>query len=354
MALGFVWSSIALAAFVSILFLDRMGAFSSKNGMSVAGKTVLITGGSQGLGRSAGRMLAAKGANVIIVARTTRRLEEALAYIAEGAKDSSKQRFHYISADLVSAVECSRIIAEATSWNSGSPPDVVWCCAGTAHPTLFIDTPTQVLDQQMLSNYFSSAYTAHAALQSWLHPKSSSDTTPTSPKHLIFTSSFAALYGIAGYGAYSPSKCGLRSLCDTLSMELLLYRPTSQVSVHTVYPATICTESYEAENKIKSDVTKMLEEGDSGQTADECAEACIKGLERGDEMIATSWMTRVVMCSVIGPSRRGGGAMWVLEALLGFVMVLVMPIIRWYMDGQVKSWAKTHGPSGMKMEKKTS
>jgi short-subunit dehydrogenase len=40
---------------------------------------VLLTGGSQGMGRSAARQLAAKGANVIIVSRNVAKLEEAVA-----------------------------------------------------------------------------------------------------------------------------------------------------------------------------------------------------------------------------------------------------------------------------------
>ena len=45
-------------------------------------KTVLLTGGSQGMGKSVGRMLAQQGANVIIVARTVKKLEEAIKEIS--------------------------------------------------------------------------------------------------------------------------------------------------------------------------------------------------------------------------------------------------------------------------------
>ena len=45
-------------------------------------KTVVITGGSQGMGKAVGKLLAEKGANVIIVARNVEKLEEALKYIS--------------------------------------------------------------------------------------------------------------------------------------------------------------------------------------------------------------------------------------------------------------------------------
>ena len=45
-------------------------------------QTVLITGGSQGMGKAVASLLAKKGANVIIVARTLKTLQEATKEIA--------------------------------------------------------------------------------------------------------------------------------------------------------------------------------------------------------------------------------------------------------------------------------
>ena len=42
---------------------------------------MLITGGSRGTGLEAGRQLAAKGADVVVVARDVNRLEQAVVYI---------------------------------------------------------------------------------------------------------------------------------------------------------------------------------------------------------------------------------------------------------------------------------
>jgi 3-dehydrosphinganine reductase len=45
-------------------------------------QTVIITGGSQGMGLSVGKLLAKKGANVVIVARSVDKLKAALAEIS--------------------------------------------------------------------------------------------------------------------------------------------------------------------------------------------------------------------------------------------------------------------------------
>ncbi|KAI9789272.1 MAG: hypothetical protein M1816_006281 [Peltula sp. TS41687] len=354
-------------------------------------KTVLITGSSRGMGLSVGRQLAEKGANIIIVARDVDKLREGIALISlvafltttaaavlnptyihttkavcpqQGARSPQTQRFHHISANLITPAESARVIAEATAWNGGAPPDIVWNCAGSSYPTLFIDTPLDQFQHMMDSNYFTSVYMAHAALTAWLRPMLSKDkppasasentkrSPPPSPRHLIFTSSFVAFYSIAGFAPYSPAKAALRSLSDSLSQEMNLYAAAHPaepgVRLHTVFPATIFTDSFEAENRVKADVTRMLEESDKGQTADEVARRSIAGLERGEELVVTTLLTRLVMTGMLGGSVRGGWVKGFVDTLLGWLMVVVMVFVRWEMDGKVRRWGREHGASGMK------
>ncbi|KAI4113710.1 MAG: hypothetical protein LQ338_008127 [Usnochroma carphineum] len=267
----------------------------------------------------------------------------------EGALASRKQKFHYISADLTSGPEAERIISEATAFNGNTPPDIVWCCAGSSYPKIFIDTPIEQLRNQMDSNYFSSAFVAHAILRAWLKPTFENPSPDSSsPRHLIFTASLLSFFTLAGYAPYSPTKAALRSLSDTLSQEMNLYASPSRpaVRLHTIFSATIFTDSYEAENLVKSDLTKKLEEGDPGQTADEVAKRSIAGLERGEELVPTTFQTRLLMTSVLGGSIRNGWAL--LDTILSWVMSVVMVFVRMDMDSKVKRWRKEHGESGMK------
>ncbi|KJR82501.1 uncharacterized protein SPSK_03758 [Sporothrix schenckii 1099-18] len=82
-------SSLALTSAgivgASALAATTMGLFGG-NQMPVDGKTVLITGASEGMGRSAARLLAAQGANVIVVARNVERLTETVAEIKVGPR----------------------------------------------------------------------------------------------------------------------------------------------------------------------------------------------------------------------------------------------------------------------------
>lgn len=327
-------------------------------GLTDTDKTVLITGGSRGLGLEAGHQLAGKGANVILVARDEQRLQAGVEYLRE-ASTSKQQRFRYIVADLTSHEDAARMLRDSTAWNE-APVDVVWCCAGASCPKLFIDTNISDFRSQMDSNYFSAVYTSHAALRTWLRPEEA--TTPNAgsksagktpwPRHLILTGSFLSFYPIAGYSPYSPSRAAIRALSDELSQEMNLYAAASpsqpSVKVHTVFPATILTESYEAENKIKPDLTKMLEGPDGGQTAVEVARGSIRGLERGHELITTDIMTRLVMTSTLGASGRGGFAKGFVDWMLGSLMLLVMVFVRGDMDRRVRNWGRQYGDSGQK------
>ncbi|KAI1351586.1 NAD(P)-binding protein [Xylaria sp. FL0043] len=337
-----------------------MGALISKNEFPVDGRTVLITGGSKGLGLSAARQFAEKGANVIIVARDVGHLKEGIAQVAKGALKPNTQRFHYISADVSIASECARVITEATTWGNGSPPDIVWCCSGSAHPTLFINTPIQQFQTMMDSNYFSSVYIAHAILNTWLG--SAADKAPSSSpaqqatskppaRHLVFTGSFVSFYSFTGFAPYAPSKAAVRALSDALSQEMNLYAAAHpalpRVRIHTVFPATMPTQSLEDENAVKTDLTKALEEGDQILDPDECARRAIASLESGDELVPTSTIIRLVMTSMLGGSVRGGFWKGLVNTVLGWITMVVMVFIRWDMDAKVRKWGRKHGSSGM-------
>lgn len=232
------------------------------------------------------------------------------------------------------------------------PPPIIWCCAGFAHPGLFIDVPTSILYEQMDSNYFSAATMAHAALRSWLAPSQSTPSTHSSPasnqpaNHIVFTSSVVAFYPLVGYGPYSPSKSALRALSDTLSQELQLYPspPHPVIKTHTIFPATILSPSLAAENAIKPAVTKVLEEGDGGQTPDEVARRCITALERGKEIVTTIWLEWLMGVGSLGASKGRS----VLDVFGGAIVGIIMPFVRWDMDGTVRKW----GRENMKNETK--
>jgi 3-dehydrosphinganine reductase len=213
---------------------------------------------------------------------------------------------------------------------------------------------------QMDINFWSATYLAHSTLRAWLLPSkdgstsqsTAGKTTESLPRHFIMTSSVVSFIGLAGYTPYAPGKSALRSLADTLQSELNLYNgarkhktnplTTPEVKIHIVLPATITSPGYDQENRTKHPVTHLLEEGDPKQTEDEVAAAAIKGLEKGQFMIATQFLGDVMRVSMLGSSPRHG--LWgVRDALFSWVTAFVWLFVGPDMEGKVWKWGRDNG-----------
>ena len=285
------------------------------------------------MGLAAAKQLSAKGANIAIVARNKDKLTSALAEIRSSAL-STDQKFEAFSADLSSPEAAAGVVAAVTAWN-GAAPDTVWIMHGASDPRLFIETTPEALRSQMDINYFGAANVAHAILQQWLSP---SQARLRKDRHLVFTSSTLAFFPIIGYAPYSPAKAALRSLCDTLAQEVLLY--SDSVHLHTVFPGGIDTPGFANENINKPAVTKKIEEPDPVQSADEVAKGSIKGLEKGEYLIVTNFIGKAMRSIGWASSRRSN---WFTDTVFGNIVNSIFYFIKSDMDDTVRKWGYKEG-----------
>ncbi|KAH8727613.1 3-ketodihydrosphingosine reductase, Tsc10 [Phaeosphaeriaceae sp. PMI808] len=353
-------ATILLVVLVGITSADIMGfGFWKSNKFVVEGKTVLLTGSSQGMGKAIAGLLSARGANLILVARTVKNLEIAIEHARSNAKNPSAQRFTYIAADVSSEAENARIIAEATAWNNGRMPEIVWAVAGSSTPGLFVDTNTDTLRKQMELNYFAAAYLAHKTLQAWWypstpHPTQENRSVSESPRKLIFTSSAVAFVGLAGYSPYAPCKAALRSLADTLSSEVLIYNAARRsktatkgvqpapfdVNIHIVFPGTILSPGFDNEGKTKHPVTRELESSDPKQTELEAATAAVRGLEGDNFMTPTNWLVGLMRWGALANSQRNNAILDIFGAwITAIVWLFMIPDL----NGKIWAWGKKNG-----------
>ncbi|KJZ72904.1 3-ketodihydrosphingosine reductase tsc-10 [Hirsutella minnesotensis 3608] len=325
---------ILIAAVLAAAAASAMGLFGG-NQMPVDGKTVLLTGASEGLGLSVAQKLAARGANIILVSRSTDKLKQALASVEAAAKDPSKQRFHYISADVSAPSYAPPLVAEATRWNGGRSPDIVWCVAGMSTPELFVDMDMGSLRRQMDVNFYGTAEMSHAILRAWL---AADAPVEREARHLVMTTSVVALYTIPGYAPYAPSKWALRGLADTLSQEVMMY--PQNVKVHIVYPGTILSPGFERESLSKPDITKILEASDPKETPDQVADNAIRGLERGDYFVTVNFLGSLMKWGMLGGSFRNN---WIIDTLGAWLVSIVWIFVQMDLHGKIRSYGKKHG-----------
>jgi 3-dehydrosphinganine reductase len=259
--------------------------------------------------------------------------------------------------------ENTRVLSEATTWNNGNPPDIVWANAGWSYPHLFLETPIEKLREQMDVDYWMSAYLAHATLKLWTTETSSSNLPSTDdkkatskpaeplPRHFVMTSSLIAFVGLAGYGTYAPAKSAMRSLSDCLRSEIQLYNGARKhatnplrippIKNHIVFPGAILSPGFEEENKYKHPITLELEKDDKPQTEDEIAEGAIKGLERGDYLITTSLLGDLMRAGTLAGSPRNGWG--VLDTLMAGLAALIWKVVGPDLENKVVKWGRENG-----------
>ncbi|KAI8936515.1 hypothetical protein NX059_006920 [Plenodomus lindquistii] len=353
-------ATIVLLVVVGIISAEIMGfAFWKGNQFPVEGQTVLLTGSSQGMGREVARLLSARGASLILVARTTKNLEAAVEYAKSHAKNPATQRFTYISADVASESENARIVSEAITWNNGKMPEIVWCVAGFAKPGLFIETSTDTLRTQMELNYFAAAYLAHKTLKAWFYPDQPYKPQGQGlglepPRKFIITSSVVAFINLAGYSPYAPAKAALRSLADGLRSEVQMYNAARRsktsgnsqphapfdVDIHLILPGTILSPGYENEEKTKHPVTRELESADPKQTELEAATAAVRGLEAGNYMTSTNWLGELMRLGTLSGSQRNNV---VIDTIGAWIATIVWLFVVPDLNSKVWGWGKTNG-----------
>lgn len=266
------------------------------------------------------------------------------------------QRFHYISADLDKPEESARVVAETTVWNSGSPPDVVWCYAGGLRLTLpFVDVSVPRLREKMVNNYFTSVYMARAIIQAWLDTSSvdtssAADARPIvgasqkaaaeNTRRLLFTAPSIVFRSSTLYGTYSPTMEALRSLSDSLSQKMNLYAVTTPIRAHTVHPEAICAEPYvTGDNPEMMEFMKLMESY-KGQGAKQVAQFYVRRLGISLIRITMTLLTKLAMYIIFGGSIGGGFWKGLLDLLITCVISLVMAFVRMAMDGMIRRWVR--------------
>ena len=214
-------------------------------------QTVLITGGSRGIGAACVRAFAAAGWNVAFTYRESRALSGALAE-ETGALP--------LCADLQDSRAAARAVSEAQRHFGAL--DAVICNAGIAQQKMFQDITDADWQQMLDVNLLGAVRTIRTALPELLHRKRGS---------IVTISSMWGQTGASCESHYAASKAALIGLTKSLALELGL----SGIRVNCVAPGVIGTDM----NAMHSAQTmqELAEETPLGRigTADEVAAAVL-------------------------------------------------------------------------------
>ena len=168
------------------------------------GKTVIITGGSLGIGKAMAEVFGARGSKILITGRKTAALEDAVAALkSQGIEAASLQ------AD-VSKEEDNKRMAEMAMDTYGKI-DVLINNAGISMRALFEEVDLEVIRQVMDINFYGALYATKYCLPSIIEQKGA----------VVGISSIAGFRGLPARVGYSASKFALQGFLEALRTEML-------------------------------------------------------------------------------------------------------------------------------------
>ncbi len=229
--------------------------------MDFSGKNVIISGGSSGIGLSIAKQLAAKGADLTLIARRKNLLEEAAAQV-KSAAFSTSQQIMTISADVSDFDALQKALSKFKK-----PFDILINSAGVAYPGLFTEMDAKTFRNVMEINYFGTVNLTKLVVPGMIEQGSG---------YVVNISSLAALIGIYGYTAYAPSKYAVRGFSHCLRAEL---KPLG-IDVSVVYPPDTDTPQLAFERSRIPEITKKINEGGGVLSPEKVSEVIIRGIEK--------------------------------------------------------------------------
>jgi len=229
------------------------GAAAGGSGSGAAGKTVLVTGSSRGIGRAIALRLARDGFDVVVHCRSRR--AEADAVAAEIAALGRKSRV--LQFDVVDRALCAEQLTRDVEAN-GAYYGVV-CNAGLAYDTAFPAMTGEQWDNVIRSNL--------DAFYNVLQPVIMPMVRRRAAGRIVTLSSVSGLVGNRGQVNYSAAKAGIIGATKALAIELA----KRHITVNCVAPGLIDTDMV-SEHVPQEEILKMIPMQRSG-TADEVAGA---------------------------------------------------------------------------------
>lgn len=188
------------------------------------GRSVVVTGGSKGIGKGIARIFVRAGANVLVAARDQATLQAA----AEDLGKDADGRVEIVVADVSRVQDCRRIAQTAVERFGGI--DVLCANAGIFPEKPFTELTEEDVDAVFACNVKGTMFSVQACLPAL---------TASRRGRVVVTSSITGpITGYPGWSHYGASKAAQLGFLRTAAIELAPQR----VTINAVLPGNIATE----------------------------------------------------------------------------------------------------------------
>jgi 3-dehydrosphinganine reductase len=250
--------------------------------------TILIVGGSQGIGLAMARLLCVLDCRIIIAARHAATLEQARAELV--GMSGCRATIEALVVD-VSRHDSVLALRDDLTARVGTPTHVI-NCAGRAVAAYLEELPLEDYRSMMDLNFMGTVHLSHAFLPLFRARGSG---------HLIHTSSILGFVGTFGWAAYAATKFAVVGYCESIYSE---YRRHG-VEVSVLCPPATLTPGFDTENRTKPAAVREAEAWIAPVTADYVARVLLDAIARKRFMVvptpkgqflyrATRWLPDLV------------------------------------------------------------
>ncbi|GIN74499.1 putative oxidoreductase Lmo0432 [Bacillus sp. J14TS2] len=195
--------------------------------MAIKDKVVVITGASSGIGEATAKLLANKGAKLVLGARREDKLQKLMDEITKDGGTSI-----YRVTDVTKAEDNQKLVELAKT--EFGKVDVIFLNAGLMPNSPLSELKSNEWNQMVDVNLKGVLNGLEAVLPEFTKQKSG---------HVITTSSVAGLKAYPGGAVYGATKWAVRDLMEVLRMESA--QEGTNIRTATIYPAAINTELLE-------------------------------------------------------------------------------------------------------------
>ena len=216
---------------------------------SLQDKIAIVTGASQGIGKTTAELFSKSGAHVVCIARNEKKIKSLATTISKNGHSASYKSCDISNGDLFQNTIKSVI-------NDYGKIDILINNAGVTRDSLVLRMKNHQWDEVLNTNLKGAFYATKSVLRSMMKNKYG---------RIINITSIVGLQGNSGQSNYSASKAGLIGFSQSVAKEVA----SRGITINCIAPGWIETEmTNNLPQDIKSEIIKNIPMGKTGTTED--------------------------------------------------------------------------------------
>ena len=216
---------------------------------SLQNKIAIVTGASQGIGRTTAELFSRSGAHVVCIARNEEKIKDLVNTITKNGHSASYNSCDISDGDLFQNTIKSII-------NNYGKIDILVNNAGITRDSILLRMKDHQWDDVLNTNLKGAFYATKAVLRSMMKNKYG---------RIINITSIVGLQGNSGQSNYSASKAGLIGFSQSVAKEVA----SRGITINCIAPGWIETEmTSDLPQDMKSTIIKNIPIGKTGTTED--------------------------------------------------------------------------------------